>query len=59
MASTMMTDQIPVLLAYLDPGSGSLMLQVLIAGMLSGMFVMKSYFTMIRQSAQRFFRRNA
>jgi len=59
MAFTSMTDQLPVVLAYLDPGSGSLMLQVLIAGMLSGMFVMKSYFTMIRQSALRFFRKNA
>ena len=32
----------PMLLAYLDPGSGSLLLQVLIAGLLSGLFFLKS-----------------
>jgi len=59
MAFTSMTDQLPVLLAYLDPGSGSLMLQILIAGMFSGLFVMKSYYATVRQSALRLFRRDA
>ncbi len=35
-------DAVPLLLAYLDPGSGSMVLQVLIAGLLSGMFFVRS-----------------
>jgi len=59
MQLTSIADQIPTLLAYLDPGSGSLMLQLLIAGMLSGLFMVKSYYAMIRESATRLFKRNA
>jgi hypothetical protein len=32
-----------MLLAYLDPGAGSLILQVWIAGLLGGVFVAKHY----------------
>jgi hypothetical protein len=38
----------PVLLAYLDPGSGSYLLQLLIAGLLGGAFVIKSQWARIR-----------
>jgi hypothetical protein len=34
---------VPVLLAYLDPGTGSLVFQLLIAGLLSSMLVVKSW----------------
>jgi hypothetical protein len=33
----------PVVLAYLDPGSGSLMFQVLIAGLMSGVFFARTW----------------
>jgi hypothetical protein len=34
--------------AYLDPGSGSMVLQVLFAGMLSGAFFLKSWLSQFR-----------
>lgn len=34
--------------AYLDPGSGSMMLQILLASVLSSVFFMKSWFRHIR-----------
>jgi hypothetical protein len=43
-------------LAYLDPGSGSLLLQILIAGMLSGLFFMKASLGHLRASVDRLFR---
>jgi hypothetical protein len=52
-------DQIPMFLAYLDPGSGSLLLQVLIAGLLSSLFFLKSSFLMVRTSLSRVFKNNA
>lgn len=36
------------LYAYLDPGSGSYILQILIAGLLSGMYVLKVYWKRIK-----------
>jgi hypothetical protein len=36
--------------AYLDPGAGSVVLQVLLAGMLSSMFFMKSWIRQFRDS---------
>ena len=39
----------PLLLGYLDPGSGSMMLQVLLAGLLSSSFFVKSWIRQIRQ----------
>jgi hypothetical protein len=39
---------IPVFWAYLDPGSGSMMLQILLAGVLSSAFFVKSWFRNIR-----------
>jgi hypothetical protein len=38
----------PQTLAYLDPGSGSMVLQVLLAGALSTMFFMKSWIRQVR-----------
>jgi len=52
-------DQVPMLLAYLDPGSGSLLLQVLIAGLLSSLFFLKSSFLMVRTSLSRVFKNHA
>jgi hypothetical protein len=39
---------LPVDVAYLDPGSGSMMLQVLLAGLLSSSFFVKSWIRQIR-----------
>ncbi len=36
------------ILAYLDPGSGSMMLQVAIAGVLSAMYFLRSSLTQIK-----------
>jgi hypothetical protein len=36
------------LLAYLDPGMGSMVLQVTVAGLLSGMFFMRSSWGRVR-----------
>jgi hypothetical protein len=33
--------------AYLDPGSGSFILQLLLAGLLGGLFIVKSYWQKI------------
>lgn len=52
-------DQVPMLLAYLDPGSGSLLLQILIAGSLSSLFFVKSFFLTARTSLCRVFKNNA
>jgi hypothetical protein len=38
----------PLYLGYLDPGSGSMMLQVLLAGLLSSSFFVKSWIRQIR-----------
>jgi hypothetical protein len=46
-------DPVPMLFAYLDPGTGSLMLQILIAGLFSGMFFLKSSIATIRGSLGR------
>ena len=43
----------PTLLAYLDPGTGSMVLQLAIAGLLSGMFVLKSAGLQVRAALQR------
>jgi hypothetical protein len=58
MAFSAIADQAPVVLAYLDPGTGSLMLQMLIAGLLSGMFFMKSSMVTLRASMSRLFNKN-
>jgi len=54
-----LTGHVPTLLAYLDPGSGSLLLQVMIAGLLSGMFFMRSSVVVIRESLGRLFKKHA
>jgi hypothetical protein len=36
--------------AYLDPGAGSMILQILLAGMLSSMFFVKNWIRQIRDS---------
>lgn len=35
--------------AYLDPGSGSALLQILVAGLLGGIFTLKSFWSRLRQ----------
>lgn len=52
-------NDLPLVLAYLDPGSGSLLLQVLIAGMFSSLFYFKSSMDTVRGSVGRLFKRNA
>jgi len=39
---------LPHVWGYLDPGTGSMLLQVLFAGMLSGVFFMKSWLRQFR-----------
>ncbi len=41
-------ESIATLSAYLDPGSGSMILQVAIAGLLSSLFFLKSSFTFLK-----------
>lgn len=51
-----LTSQLPVVFGYLDPGSGSLLLQVLIAGLFSGLFFMKTSLQNLRLCFGRRFR---
>ena len=43
----------PVLLAYLDPGTGSMVFQMLIAGLLSSMFVIRSWTSSLKRVLAR------
>ncbi|SIO67982.1 hypothetical protein SAMN05444166_8487 [Singulisphaera sp. GP187] len=52
-------NDLPLVLAYLDPGSGSLLLQVLIAGMFSSLFFLKSSIGVVRTSVSRVFKNHA
>ena len=47
----------PVGLAYLDPGSGSFLLQLLLAGILGGAFIVRSQWTRIKGFFRRRFGR--
>lgn len=38
----------PTLLAYLDPGTGSFIYQLLIAGLMGGLFLLKLYWKRIK-----------
>jgi hypothetical protein len=42
---------LPLSWGYLDPGSGSMLLQVLLAGLLSSSFFVKSWIRQIRDGA--------
>lgn len=55
MLPTSIADQVPTLLAYLDPGSGSMLLQLTIAGLFSAMFFLKSSFGVFRNTIERYF----
>lgn len=44
-------------LAYLDPGSGSFILQLILAALLGGAFVLKTYWKKITASIRRLFKR--
>ena len=46
-------------LAYLDPGSGSLILQIVIAGALSGLMYFRNARDKLLQKLRAFFRRGA
>ena len=41
--------------AYLDPGSGSLILQVILAILLGGLFILRSYWKKIKDSVRQMF----
>jgi hypothetical protein len=43
----------PALLAYLDPGTGSLVFQILIAGLMSGAFFVRSWTRAVRRALGR------
>ncbi len=47
------------LLAYLDPGSGSMQLQMLLAGLLSGAYFVKAYCSQARDLFRRRFCKGA
>jgi len=59
MQFTSITIHVPTLLAYLDPGTGSLLLQVMIAGLLSSMFFLKTSLVVVRASLGRLFKNHA
>lgn len=59
MAFFSIADQTSVVLAYLDPGSGSLLLQLLIAGLFSGVFFVKTWLGTVRTSMGRLFKNHA
>ena len=44
-------------LAYLDPGSGSFLLQLLLAGILGGLFVLRTQWAKVKGFFQRIFTR--
>jgi len=43
-----LTALVPAAHAYLDPGTGSYLLQLLIAGVLGGLFAVKVYWTNVK-----------
>lgn len=49
-AARMAMQAAPRLWAYLDPGMGSMVLQVLLAGLLSSSFFVKSWFRQVRET---------
>jgi hypothetical protein len=49
-AARMAMQAAPRLWAYLDPGMGSMVLQVLLAGLLSSSFFVKTWFRQIREA---------
>jgi len=59
MQFTSIASHVPMLLGYLDPGSGSLLLQMMIAGLLSSMFFLKSSLVGVRASLGRLFKNHA
>jgi len=44
--------------AYIDPGTGSFMLQMLFAGLLGALFAIKTFWRRIRIFFKNFFRKN-
>lgn len=46
-----------IMLAYIDPGSGSLAIQILIAGFLGFAYTVRTYWANIRASVVRVFKR--
>jgi len=49
-AARMSLQAVPHLWAYLDPGMGSMVLQVLVAGLLSSSFFLKTWFRQVRET---------
>lgn len=45
--------------AYIDPGSGSYMLQIIAAGVLSGIFIMKKFWRNISKFISSFLKKNS
>jgi hypothetical protein len=45
----------PILLAYLDPGSGSYLLQLLIAAALGGLLLLRLYWSKVKSFVRRLF----
>jgi hypothetical protein len=48
---------VPTDLAYLDPGSGSFLLQLLLAGVLGGLFVLRTQWSRVKGFFRRVFSR--
>ena len=44
--------------AYLDPGSGSFILQILIASLVGALFIVRTYWTRIKGFFQNMFKRD-
>jgi hypothetical protein len=45
--------------AYLDPGTGSLMLQAIVAGVFAGLFALKRYIFMVLALVKKPFQKNS
>jgi hypothetical protein len=44
--------------AYLDPGSGSFILQIILATLLGGLIILRSFWTKIKNGVSQIFTRN-
>ncbi len=56
--STFLTTLLSTLPAYMDPGTGSYVLQVLIAALLGAAFVVKMYWTKIKLGIRNLFNKD-
>lgn len=49
---------IPIVSSYIDPGTGSLIIQILVAGLIGGLFMLKAYWKKVKKFILRIVRKN-